>query len=109
MHASALLFGAHDLREADAGVFEVLAGELPVTEVPRESLGEGVPLVDALLGAGLANSKGDARRVLQGNGYAVNGARESSADRRLTTDDLLAGGWVLLQKGKKNYALVRAG
>ena len=109
MHASALLFGSQDLRAADAGVFEVLAGELPVTDVPRESLGEGVPLVDALLGAGLASSKGDARRVLQGNGYAVNGARESSADRRLTTDDLLAGGWVLLQKGRKNYALVRAG
>ncbi len=108
MHASALLFGSEDLKAADEGVFEVLAGELPVTDMAGDALGDGVLLVDALLSAGLASSKGDARRVLQGNGYAVNGARESNAERRLTADDLLAGGYVLLQKGKKNYALLRA-
>ena len=105
--ASAILFGGTDLGAADAGVFEVLAGEVHTTSLPRGALDGGLPLVDALVSAGLASSKSDARRGIQGKGFSVNGVKAGDPEARLTAADVVAGGWVLLQKGKKNYALIR--
>jgi len=65
-------------------------------------------VVDALVGAGLASSKADARRGLSGNGYSMNGER-LAAERMLGTGDLLAGRFIVLQKGKKHYAMIDAG
>ena len=107
--ASAILFGGTDLRTADAGVFEVLSGEMPTTSLPVGSLDVGIPLVDALVTCGLASSKSDARRGIQGKGYAVNGEKTDDVERTLTSGDLLAGGYVMLQKGRKNYGLLRVG
>lgn len=107
--ASAILFGGTDLRAADAGVFEVLAGEMPTSALPAGMLDTGLPLVDALVSAGLASSKSDARRGLQGKGFSVNGEKAGDVDRVLGPGDLLAGGYLMLQKGKKNYALLKAG
>jgi tyrosyl-tRNA synthetase len=106
--ASAILFGGTDLRAADAGVFDVLSGEMPTTSLPAGMLDTGLPLVDALVTSGLASSKSDARRGIQGKGFAVNGEKTDDVERVLTSGDLLAGGYVMLQKGKKNYALLRA-
>ncbi len=106
--ASAILFGGTDLRAADAGVFEVLSGEMPTSVLPAGMLDTGLPLVDALVAAGLASSKSDARRGIQGKGFAVNGEKTDDVERTLTSGDLLAGGYVMLQKGKKNYALLKA-
>jgi len=107
--ASAILFGGTDLRTADAGVFEVLSGEMPTTALPVGSLDIGIPLVDALVTCGLASSKSDARRGIQGKGYAINGEKTDDVERALSSGDLLAGGYVMLQKGKKNYGLLRVG
>jgi tyrosyl-tRNA synthetase len=46
------------------------------------------------------------RRGVQGRGFSVSGAPLDAADRKLGDDDLLAGSYVLLQKGKRHYALV---
>ena len=105
--ASAILFGGTDLRAADAGVFEVLGGEMPTTALPAGALDAGLPLVDALVACGLATSKSDARRGIEGKGYSVNGEKTGDVERVLTKADLLAGGFVMLQKGKKNYGLLR--
>ena len=40
-------------------------------------------------------------------GFAVNGEKSGEVDRRITSADVLAGGFVMLQKGKKNYGLLR--
>jgi tyrosyl-tRNA synthetase len=107
VEASRLLFGGTDLRSAGAEVFQVLSTEIPCARVPRaELLGMAAP--DALVRAGLASSKGDARRGIQGKGFSVNGEPFAAADRQLGEADLLAGGYVLLQKGKKSYALLIA-
>ena len=105
--ASRLLFGGTDLRAATPEVFRVLEQEIPAARLARAEL-EGLSAVDALVRAGLASSKGDARRGIQGNGFSVNGAPVGDAERRLGAGDLLAGGWVLLQKGRKSYALLAA-
>lgn len=106
--ASQLLFGSGDIRAADPAAFAVLEGELPVHRVPRSSLAEGLPLLDALVAAGLAPSKGEARRLVQQRGYSVNGEPQDDAGRRITADDLLAGRYSVLQRGKKTYALLVA-
>jgi len=57
----------------------------------------------------LAKSKSEARRQIEQGGVSVNQQREQSVDRVLGAADRLAGGHVLLRKGKKDYALLRMG
>ena len=108
LEASSILFGGGDLRSADPATLATVAGEVQVIEVAPAALAAGYELVDALIGTGLATSKADARRGIQGSGYSVNGER-ISAERPLTRSDLLAGRFIVLQKGKKQYAMVDAG
>jgi tyrosyl-tRNA synthetase len=105
IEASRILFGGTDLRAAAAATFQVLAGEIPSVRVSRSEL-EGLNVLDALVRSGLASSKGDARRGIQGKGFSLNGAVLDAPERNLAASDLLAGGFVMLQKGKKNYALL---
>jgi tyrosyl-tRNA synthetase len=50
-------------------------------------------------------SKGEARKAIQGNGVSIN-KEKITIDRKLGTDDLLYGKYLLAQKGKKNYYLI---
>jgi tyrosyl-tRNA synthetase len=105
VEASRLLFGGTSLRSAGQDVFQVLSQEIPTSRLPRSEL-EGLPFADALVRVGLASSKGDARRGIQGNGFSLNGDAVPAPDRRLCAADLLAGRYVMLQKGRRNYALL---
>jgi tyrosyl-tRNA synthetase len=105
--ASQLLFGGMNLADADAGVFGILAGEMPTTTMPRAEL-SGLTVIDALVSSKLAASKGEARRGLEQKGFSLNGAQLSS-DRPLTEADLKAERYLMLQKGKRNYALIDFG
>ncbi|HUG28029.1 MAG TPA: tyrosine--tRNA ligase, partial [Gemmatimonadales bacterium] len=107
--ASQLLFGSTDLSEADAATLDIVAGEVVVVEVDRAALAAGHPVVDALVATGLAASKGEARRGIEQKGFSINGAKLEAADQRLGTADLLAGRYIVLQKGRRNYAMVRVG
>jgi len=105
VQASRLLFGGTDLRSAEPDVFQVLSQEIPAVRLPRSEL-DGLPVADALVKAGLASSKGDARRGIQGNGFSINGETIPTSDRKLGKGDLLADRYVMLQKGRKGYALL---
>jgi tyrosyl-tRNA synthetase len=103
--ASHLLFGGTDLKGAGADVLKVLSQELPTAKVARSEL-EGMSVLDALVKAGLATSKGDARRGIQGKGFLVNGETIAAPERTLGPADVLHGAYVMLQKGKRNHALL---
>jgi tyrosyl-tRNA synthetase len=105
IEASRVLFGGTDLRSAAPEVLQVLAGEIPNARIPRSEL-EGLSVLDALVKVGLASSRGDARRGIQGKGFLVNGAPIAAPERTLAAGDLLHGGYVHLQKGKRNHALL---
>jgi tyrosyl-tRNA synthetase len=105
VEASRLLFGGLDLRAAGADVLRVLSQELPVAKVGRAEL-EGMSVLDALVKSGLATSKGDARRGIQGKGFLVNGETVAAPERTLGAADVLHGAYVMLQKGKRNHALL---
>jgi tyrosyl-tRNA synthetase len=103
--ASRLLFGGSDLRSVSGAALAILAGELPSATLSPSEL-EQTTAADAMVRVGLAQSKSEVRRGVAGRGFSVSGAVLESADRPLGSGDLLAGSYILLQKGKRNYALV---
>ena len=108
VEASRLLFGGADWRAVGGDLLAVLAGEIPSATLPAAEL-DGLGVADALCKVGLASSKGDARRGIQGKGFSLNGAPVEAADRALSSADLLAGRYVMLQKGKRSYAVLVVG
>src|SRR5216110_2989398 len=102
---SAILFSDFDPHNVKASVFDEMAKEIPTASVSANNLG----LVDALVKAGLAKSKSEARRQIEQGGVYVNQQRVKDVDRKLDPSDWVAGGNLLLRKGKKDYALLRGG
>ena len=68
-----------------------------------------VGLLDALAEAGLAQSRGAARKLVQGNGLRVNGVLEGDIERQLDWQDALFGRFYLLRRGKKSWHLLVRG
>jgi len=106
--ATEIFYGAEISDLNDAQLSEIFA------DVPSQHLGRallkddgGLPIVDALVAAGLSKSKGDARRTAQQGGAYVNNRRIDGVDARLTEADLASESVMVLRSGKKNYALLR--
>ena len=106
IRASEVLFGGFNPHAADDATFDVLAQELPTATVAAR---DGWSLVDAVVRAGLAKSKSEARRSIEQGGIYVNQAREKDVARSIGNADWLAGRNLLLRKGKKDYGLLRLG
>jgi tyrosyl-tRNA synthetase len=105
--AAAALFGEGVVDLDEPTLLEVFA-EAPSTAVPRAQLeGDGLLLVDLLVETGLAPSKGRARTTVEQGGAYVNNGRKKETDATVRSTDLLAGGYVVLRRGKKDYHLVR--
>jgi tyrosyl-tRNA synthetase len=105
--ATDIFFGAEISALTDHQLVEIFA-DVPSKELPRERLaGEGLNLIDALVDAGLATSKGEARRAITQGGIYVNNRRVDSLDRRLTPADLASETVLVLRSGRKRYALLR--
>jgi tyrosyl-tRNA synthetase len=106
--ATEIFFGAEISDLSDNQLGEIFA-DVPSFQLPRDRLGgEGIALIDALVEAGLAKSKGEARRIIQQGGAYVNNRRRDGVDTRLTTADLASDTVLVLRSGKKHYALLRA-
>ena len=103
--ASEILFGG-SVDGVSEQTFEDVVGEVPTHQLGRAQLeGAGTPVVDLLVLAGLAPSKGQARKDLEAGGVYLNNIRVDRPTRAVTTDDLLFGKHVLLRRGKRNYAV----
>jgi len=104
--ASKALFSG-DVKGLDEATLKEVFAETPSSEHPKSGLGgDGLAVLDALLETGLAKSKREAREFLGGGSVSVNGEK-CDADRVLTTGDLLAGGVILLRRGKKAWHVAR--
>jgi tyrosyl-tRNA synthetase len=105
--ATAVLFGAEIAELEPAEVREIFA-DVPSIELAGERVGgEGVPLADLLVAAGLVPSKGEARRAVQGGGIYLNNRRVAEERRAVTAADSLGGELIVLRKGRREYRLVR--
>ena len=80
--------------------------EMPTREISRAALGGRLAVVDLLVSSGLASSKADARRGIQGRGFYLNDAPIDAPDLQLSEDQLQGPPdrrFIILRKGKKNY------
>jgi tyrosyl-tRNA synthetase len=110
VQASEILFGkgtTETLRLLDEktllGVFE----GVPQSEISRTELEAGIGMVDFLSEkTGIFPSKGEARRMLKDGGVQVN-KEKALEDMTVTSAYLLNNSYILVQKGKKNYFLVK--
>jgi tyrosyl-tRNA synthetase len=85
---------------------DLARAELPERIVSRSALPGEIPIVDLLVASGLASSKGDARRGIQGRGFYLNDQAIDAVDLILGEDHLQGPSdrrFVILRKGKKNY------
>ena len=103
--ATQILFGA-DPTQATVATLRQIHDSIPQWVVPAARLTTGLPLVEALAESGLSPSKGQARKDIEGGGISINNQKASDVAMTLKREHLLAGEYVLLRKGKKNYLLV---
>lgn len=99
--ASQALFGRAELSDLDEAT---LAASVSETDVFEFSGADGVTIVDLLVGAGLSDSKGAARRAVKEGGAYVNNARIEDETWSPSEEDYLHGAWLVLRRGKKNFA-----
>lgn len=105
--AAKVLFGG-DLDGLDASDIQDIFADVPSSELPKSELdGEGFSVIDLLVDAKLAQSKGDARRTIKGGGLYLNNQRIENAGQLVTTNDLFDGKFLVLRKGRKKYHLVK--
>ena len=100
--ASQALFGRGDLTALDAGTLGSAVGETTVYEAAA-----GDSIVDFLVGTGLSDSRGAARRSIKEGGVYANNVRVESEEWIPGADDFLHGAWLVLRRGKKNFAGVK--
>ena len=106
--ASRILFGkstSEDLRKLDEKTFLAVFDGVPTFEIERTKLPMG--LLDALaVETGIFPSKGEARKMVQGNGFSLNKDKITDIAYQLSEDDVVDGKFILAQKGKKDYYII---
>ncbi len=103
--AAAALFTEEVSRLDERSILDVFA-DAPSSAFPRARLDGGVPLVDLLVETELAPSRGRARTTIEQGGAYLNNRRVEDVGCAVGTDDLVAGRYVILRSGKRNYHLV---
>jgi tyrosyl-tRNA synthetase len=107
--ASKILFGEEIRNVSLQDVMEIFA-DVPSIQADKNALaGEGMSLVDLTAASGLAQSRGEARRLIQGGGIYLNNVRVNDIKRSVTVQDTIEGQALILRKGQKEYRLVRTG
>ena len=110
VEASAILFGgstSEALRKIDEGTLLQVFEGVPQFRIARAEL--GLPFVDLCAEkTQVFPSKGECRKMVQGGGVSLNKEKVADPARTVGEADLIAGKYLLVQKGKKNYYLVIA-
>ncbi len=108
--ASNILFGkstADDLKSIDERTFLDIFEGVPQADLSRADLKKGIDVVDCLNEkSGFLKSNGEARRALKENSISINKEKVQEGFV-LSEDDLIANQFILLQRGKRNYFLLR--
>jgi len=109
--ASEVLFGkvtTESLRQMDEATFLELFEGVPQYQVSKEVLTAGSNLLDLLVEkTAIFSSRGELRRLIDGGGVNLNKEKVTSPDQTITANDLISDKYLLVQKGKKNFHLIR--
>lgn len=110
--ASEILFGkatADKLRSLPEDILLQVFDGVPQRHIGRPRLEEGVPVLDFLaVETDVFPSKGEARKMIQGNGLSINKEKVTDPNTTIGTGRLLQNKYILVQKGKKDYFLIIA-
>lgn len=108
--ASEILFGKateEGLRKLDERTLLAVFEGVPQFIISKNDLEAGIPVIDfAAEKTGIFSSKGEARRLIQGNGFSINKTKVD-LQKEVGTADLVGEDLIICQKGKKNYFLVK--
>jgi tyrosyl-tRNA synthetase len=111
VEASQILFGkgtTESLRKMGESTFLSVFEGVPVFDVKIEVLRNGVTLADLCVDySQVFSSKGELRRLVQGGGLSLNKEKIENPDIIVNLQTLLNNKYLLIQKGKKNYYLIR--
>ena len=110
IEASEILFGkdtAEQLKNIEErDLLDIFEG-VPQFDISKSDLVSGIQIIDLLAQKSqVFQSNGEARRMLQSNAVSINKLKVG-ADKVIGVDDLLNGKYILVQKGKKNYFLLK--
>ena len=109
IEASNILFGKatkENLQKLDeATLLDVFAG-VPHFTLAKDQLGQPAVELFTRDDVKIFASKGEMRKLVQGGGVSLNKEKLAAFDQVITTDDLIDGKYLLVQRGKKNYYLV---
>jgi tyrosyl-tRNA synthetase len=111
VEASQILFGkgtTESLKKMGESTFLSVFEGVPVFDVKMETLRNGVTIADLCVDySQVFTSKGELRRLVQGGGLSLNKEKIENPDMVISPDALLNNKYLLVQKGKKNYYLLR--
>ncbi|MDJ0361155.1 tyrosine--tRNA ligase [Rhodococcus sp. H29-C3] len=102
--ASQALFGRAELGELDETTLAAALREASIAQVHE---GDPKTIIDLLVATGLSDSKGAARRAVKEGGASVNNQKVVTEDWTPSSSDLLHGRWLVVRRGKRNFAGVQ--
>lgn len=110
--ASDALFGDTPFSELSREALAVALAEAPSVTLTKKDVADGSPLAEALVAGGLASSKSDARRLIEGKGITLSGLPITDPDQKIYAGDLsrgkagLSNGYALVRKGKQGVLVL---
>ena len=109
IQTTAKLFSQQNASVEDLSVedLEQMEGIIKI-DLPKSQLNEGIDLVSFLANTRILPSKGEARKMVQNGGISINRNKIDQLNFSVDNSLLLHGHYLLIQKGKKNYYLVKA-
>ena len=109
VEASGILFGnatSDALKKLDERTFLSVFEGVPQFELPKERLGTDILNLLAV-DSKVFPSKGECRKMIQANGLSINKEKYTDINGALSADYLINGKYILVQKGKKNYFILK--
>ncbi len=103
--ATDALFGETPFHELSREALQVALAEAPTVTLAKKDVADGVPFAEALVAGGLASSKSDARRLIQGKGIMLSGLIVTDPDLKVYAGDL-SQGYALVRKGKQGVLVL---
>ncbi len=109
--ASEILFGkgtAESLQKLSEEDFLSVFEGVEQFEIPKSELETGIDIINFITEkTNIFPSKGEARKMIQGGGVSINKTKVESVDMKVTMEHLINNKYILVQKGKKNYYLIK--
>lgn len=111
IEASSILFGKGTKEQLESIDEDTLLGVMSgvnKVEIARDDINNGINVIDVAITHDKITSKGEAKKLIKANGFAINKVKVTNEKTIITDNELIGGKYMLLQKGKKDYTLVIA-